>query len=492
MNNPGLSAGKPPLIFCGMQRDILRMAALLTVLSLFTHLFLLNGKSYWVDEAYAAGLMHRPLSEVMELSSRSTPHPPGAFLLMRASAAAAGNSPGGVRLFNALAVASGVVPVFLLSRRLLKDTRSSFLASMTWVLSPFSVSLAQEAWVYGLPAALSLWFLLFSATPWKGRGWLPAAWFLTGLAGLYTQFSFLLAIASGVLLMVLTKQMHRVQWIALAMLLAAWAPLVHGHAPEMGVRSERLEAAGVTPATAPYRLARNAPLAVAGLTADGLVPDLYRACATDGWAAVALITGLGLALVSFIALTLEKNCPLRLRVWAIASGVLPLAMFVVDAPGYRQIHFAVIPLTMGMGAAFRRFRLLAVFALILLATLLAHWYTLDTNAWHRSDWRGAAAYVRDNGRPDDRVLVHSGQSGGVAWDLSGGRPDRIALGGDEDPWSMERNAPQPSTVADSILSRGERLWIVADLWGPPPLPSDRVPVQEQSFGRDLRVYLFLP
>ncbi|MFO7627744.1 MAG: glycosyltransferase family 39 protein, partial [Candidatus Fermentibacteraceae bacterium] len=191
MNNPGLSPGEPPLIFSAMQRETLRIAALLTVLSLFTHLFLLNRKSYWVDEAYAAGLMHRPLSEVMELSSRSTPHPPGAFLLMRASAATAGNSPAGVRFFNALAVASGVVPMFLLSRRILKDTKNSFLAAMTWVLSPFSVSLGQEAWVYGLPAALSLWFLLFSAVPWKGRIWLPVTWFLTGLAGLYTQFSFL-------------------------------------------------------------------------------------------------------------------------------------------------------------------------------------------------------------------------------------------------------------------------------------------------------------
>lgn len=468
------------------------MAILLTALSLFTHLFLLNRKSYWVDEAYAAGLMHRPVSDVMELSSRSTPHPPGAFLFMRASAATAGNSPAGVRLFNALAVASAVVPLFLLSRRTLKDTRSSFFAALTWAVSPFSVSLGQEAWVYGLPAALSLWFLFFSATPWKGRGWLPVAWFLTGLAGLYTQFSFLLAVVSGVLLMLHAKQMHRMQWVALTLLLLAWAPLVHEHTPEMGVRSARLQAAGVSPATAPYRLARNAPPAIAGLTADGLVPDLYATCATDKWSAVALLSGLGLALVSICALALEKNASPRLRFWALASWMMPFAMFLVDSPGQRQVHLAVVPLTMGLGAAFRRFKPMAFIVLVLLATQLAYWYSLDTNAWHRSDWRGAAAHIRDNGRTEDRVLVHSGQSGGVAWDLSGGRPDRIALGGDEDPWSMERGPSQPAMVADSILSRGERLWLVADLWGPPPLPSGRTAEVERSFGRDLRVYLFLP
>lgn len=492
MNNPGLSPGEPPLIFSAMQRETLRIAALLTVLSLFTHLFLLNRKSYWVDEAYAAGLMQKSVSEVMELSSRSTPHPPGAFLLMRASAAVAGNSPAGVRLLNAMAVASAVVPMFLLSRRVLKDTKISFLAAMTWVVSPFSVSLGQEAWVYGLPAALSLWFLLFSAASWKGRGWMPVAWFLTGLAGLYTQFSFLLAVVSGVLLMVLTRQMHRVQWVALTLLLAAWLPLVHEHTPEMEVRSTRLEAAGVTPATAPYRLARNAPLAVAGLTADGFVPDLYTTCARDPWSALALLSGLGMALVSLCALTLEKNSHVRLRIWALASWMLPFAMFLVDSPGQRQIHLAAVPLTIGMGAAFRRFKSLAVITFILLTAQLAHWYSLETNAWHRSDWRGAAAYVLDNGRPDDRILVHSGQSGGVAWDLSGGRPDRIALGGDENPWSMERSASQPAMVADSILARGERLWLVADLWGPPPLPSRRVPEEISCFGRDMRVYLFSP
>ncbi len=492
MNNPGLSPGEPPLIFSAMQRETLRIAALLTVLALFTHLFLLNRKSYWVDEAYAAGLMQRPVSDVLDLSSRSTPHPPGAFLLMRASAAAAGNSPAGVRLFNALAVASGVVPIFLLSLRFLKDKKSSFLAAMTWVVSPYSVSLGQEAWVYGLPSALCLWFLQFSAMQWKGRGWLPAVWFLTGLAGLYTQFSFFLTLVSGVLLMVLTRQMHRVQWIALLLLLIAWAPLVREHTPEMRVRSARLEAAGVTPATAPYRLAMNAPPAVAGLTADGLVPDLYATCSKDPWSAAALFSGLGLALVSLFALILEKNSSVRLRIWALVSWILPFSMFMVDSPGYRQVHLAVIPLTIGMGAAFRRFRPLAVIALILLTVLLAHWYSLDTNAWHRSDWRGAAAFVREHGRPDDRVMVHSGQSGGVAWDLSGGRPDRIALGGDEDPWNMDRNALQPAMVADSILARGERLWLVADLWGPPPLPSGRTPEEDHGFGRDLRVYLFSP
>lgn len=311
-------------------------------------------------------------------------------------------------------------------------------------------------------------------------------------AGLYTQFSFVLTVASGVFLMLLKAQMRRVQWVVLAFLLLAWVPLVLEHAPSMRARSERLEAAGLSMQTAPYRIARNAPLAVAGLTADGLVPELYKTCATDTWGAVALLSGLGLALVSIAALILDGNSPVRPRLWALATMVLPLAMFIVDSPGHRQIHLAVIPLTLGMGAAFRRLKPLGVVAIVLLAAMLAYWYSLGTNASHRSDWRGAAAHIRENAGPDDRVLVHSGQSGGVAWDLSGGRPDRIALGGDEDPWSNGREELQSELVAESILAGGERLWLVADLWGPPPLPQGRVPAEVLSFGRDLRVYLFLP
>ena len=76
---------------------------------------------------------------------------------------------------------------------------------------------------------------------------MPAAWFLTGLAGLYTQFSFLLTLISGVGLMGMTRQMHRWKWAALLLLLVLWVPLLHEHAPEMGVRSRRLEGSGRHP-----------------------------------------------------------------------------------------------------------------------------------------------------------------------------------------------------------------------------------------------------
>lgn len=130
--------------------------------------------------------------------------------------------------------------------------------------------------------------------------------------------------------------------------------------------------------------------------------------------------------------------------------------------------------------------------MVFLAASLGYWYALDTNAWHRSDWRGAAAYVTTASEPGDAVLVHSGQSGGVAWDISGGDPARVALGGDENPWSGVRGSTQPSGVAESILTRGTRLWLVADIWGDPPLPPGRTPAEIREFGRDMKVFLFIP
>ena len=465
---------------------------LLVAISLLTHLFMLDGKSVWVDEAYAAGLMHRTPGEVMRLSSVTTPHPPGSFLLMRASAAMAGGSPAGVRFLNAIVAASGVIPAFLLTRRFLDHAGAAFWAAMTWAVSPYSVSLGQEAWVYGLPASLSFWFLLLSTGQKEGRTCSSIPWFLTGLAGLYTQFSFVLAVLSGIWLRSITTGVSRRTLALASLLLLLWAPLVIRHAPALLERSERIQAAGVNAGTAPYRMLRNAPLAMAGLFTDGLVPGFYRAMPGDPAGAAAFIGGLALFLASLAALALDRGVPGRLRGWALVSTAVPFLMFLNDSPGERQLYLAAVPVTIGIGSLFMRSTTARLAAMVFLAASLGYWYALDTNAWHRSDWRGAAAYVTTASEPGDAVLVHSGQSGGVAWDISGGDPARVALGGDENPWSGVRGSTQPSGVAESILTRGTRLWLVADIWGDPPLPPGRTPAEIREFGRDMKVFLFIP
>jgi hypothetical protein len=466
--------------------------AVLVTVSLLTHLLLIGGKSFWVDEAYAVGLMHLSPREVIELSSRSTPHPPGAFLLIRASTALAGRTEGGARLLNALAVASGVIPLFLLLRRFLKKTEPSFWAAMTWAVSPYSVALGQEAWVYGFPAALALWCVYLASIQWKRGYGIPIAWFLICLAGLYSQFSFIFAVVSSIGVMAASGRVPRRAWAGLLLALALWAPLVIQHAPELLARSARLSAGGVGLGTAPHRIVRNAPLAVAGLFADGLVPHAYRDAAHGLWNALALFGPLLLASGAMAALAVEKAMTRKLRAWAFFTAALPFIMFLGDAPGERQLFLAALPLTIGMGALFNRFRSVQLPAMLLLGALLAHWYSLNTNAYHRSDWRSAAAHVNSRIIPGDVVYVTSGQSGGIAWDLSGGTPDRLALGGDENPWSTHRQRSNPEELSDSILTQGHRLWLVADLWGSPPLPPNRVPSETWDFGRDMRVFLFLP
>lgn len=465
---------------------------LLCAMSMFTHLLLLGGKSFWVDEAYAAGLMHLSPGDVVELSSMSTPHPPGAFLLMRASAALAGRSEAGIRFLNALVMASGVIPLFFLSRRLFGSDRGALLTSMVWVFSPYSVALGQEAWVYGLPAALALWCLHLAALPFRNRLAVPVAWFLVCLAGLWTQFSFILVVVSSIGLMAARGRVTRRAWAFLAAALLLWAPLVARQAPALRERSARLNQAGLTLRTAPYRLVRNAPLAVTGLLQDGLVPGTYREI-VKGPLNIAIFGGTALMILAAMAvLASDGSIPLPLRIWAFATAAAPFGLFLVDVPGDRQIYLSAVPLALGLGILYRRFSWTAVPSLAFLAILLGYWYTLDTSAYHRSDWRGAASYIGIRAKPGDVVLVHSGQSGGIAWDLSGGCSHRIALGGDADPWSADRVRSDPARVADSILSEGERLWLVADLWGEPPLPPGRDPKDIIEFGRDMRVYLYIP
>ncbi len=471
-----------------MEKRPFNTMLLLTILSLFTHLFMLGEKSLWVDEAYATGLMNQPPARVVELSSVSTPHPPGGFLLMRASAALAGNGAAGVRLLNALLVASAIVPVYLLAGRFLGCRVCSFWAAMLWALSPYSVALGQEAWVYGPAAALTFWFLHLSADlRTAGR---TAAWFLTGAAGLYTQFSFILAVVSGAVLSTLTGGTTRTARWALAGMIVLWAPLVHRHSQDFRDRTVRLQSGGVTLETAPSRIARKAPLALAGLSFDGLVPVTWRP--NDPWSAAALAGGLGMGALFLTALAGDRATPGKLRVWALATAALPLVMFATDAPGDRQIYLSAAPLMLGAGAAVRRSRVLIWAFMPITVVMLCYWYTLETCAWHRSDWKGAASFVATRMEPGDEVMVYSGQSGGVAWDLSGGIPDRLALGGDQDPWLPGRTRSDPAAAADSILAGGARLWLVMDLWGDPPLPRGRTPVEIHSFGRDMKVFLFAP
>lgn len=490
LTEAGLCGSPRPIIFPAM--DARKTAILLSAMSLFTHLLLLGGKSFWVDEAYAAGLMHLSPGEVVELSSMSTPHPPGAFLLMRVSAALAGRTEAGVRLLNALVMASGVIPLFFLSRRLFGSDRGAFLASMVWVLSPYSVALGQEAWVYGFPAALALWCFHLASLPFRDRLAVPAAWFLVCLAGLWTQFSFVLVVVSSLGLMAARGGVTGRAWAFMAAALLLWAPLVAGQAPAMRERSARLSQAGMTLRTVPFRLARNAPLAASGLLADGLVPQTYREI-IEKPLNIAIFGGTVLMiLAAMAALALDDSIPLSVKIWAFTTAAAPFGLFLVDVPGDRQIYLSAVPLALGLGVLYNRRRWTAVPSLVFMAILLGYWYTLDTSAYHRSDWRGAASYVGSRAEPGDAVLVHSGQSGGIAWDLSGGCSHRIALGGDADPWSADRVRSDPAGVADSILSEGERLWLVADLWGETPLPPGRDPREISEFGRDMRVYLFVP
>jgi hypothetical protein len=471
-----------------MEKRALQTTVLLAMLSLFTHLFLLGGKSLWVDEAYAAGLMNLPPARVVELSSVSTPHPPGGFLLMRASAALAGRGAAGVRLLTALLAASGVIPAYLLATRFLGCRICSFWAAMVWALSPYSVALGQEAWVYGPAAALAFWFLFLSTDP-SNPGKL-AAWFLTGTAGLYTQFSFILAVVSGATLAALTGRLTRTARWALAGMIILWAPLVYRHSQDFRDRTARLRSGGVTLETAPSRLVGQAPFVLAGLSFDGLAPGKWST--DDPWSAAALAGGLGTGILFLASLAGDRATPGKLRAWALATAALPLVMFATDAPGDRQMYLSAAPLILGAGAAVRRCRALIWAFIPITAVMLCYWYTLETGAWHRSDWRGAASFVTERMEPGDAVMVYSGQSGGVAWDLSGGIPGRLALGGDQDPWSPGRTSSDPAAAADSILAGDARLWLVMDLWGDPPLPREHAPVEVHSFGRDMKVFLFAP
>ncbi len=70
---------------------------------------------------------------------------------------------------------------------------------------------------------------------------------------------------------------------------------------------------------------------------------------------------------------------------------------------------------------------------------------------------------------DQKLVLLSGQSVGLAWDYyAGPGTDRIASGG-ETPYARQATSSSvnPIAVVDSLLSEGNQVWVIHDIWGGP-------------------------
>ncbi len=467
----------------------------LTGLSLALRLLFLGSKSLWIDEGLAWGAARMGFSEMLRSVVTGTPHPPLAFILMKLST---GIFPGefGLRFLMALAGASAVIPVFRLASRR-STVKGGFYAALLWALAPFAVSLGQEGWVYGINAALSLWFADAADLAWRGSSRAYAAAVLLGVSGILTQHVFVFSIAAGSILYFSVPGESRIplkRFLLLPMGLAIlYAPVFLFFSSQFMERSARMAGAGMGPGL-DRLFSLQPPSQYLRLLAGGMLPEislnlLERPRMLMAWA-VNAITVISLGVFPFF----RPGKPDTRFLWA--ALVLPLALFVNDGPGIRQLAVVWVPFSITSALFFSRYRYSGPAVCILCGLALIPYYRLDVFPYHRSNWREAVRTVETMARPGDGVVLIGGKSTALVWDFYSRTGMEYFAHNGNAPFAgdLEGGGASPAEYLDSLLSEREngRLWVVLDEWGIPDMSlitgENTLSLQENS-GEDMQTGL---
>lgn len=451
-------------------KDLLIAVSLFT-LALALRLLFIGSKSFWGDELYAAGLMESGISDLVTSSFNSSPHPPLAFILPRLFAAFLGTSEAGLRVFPALMSAFASVSLFLFVKRHTGRV-PAIIAGLLWVLSPYSVSLGQEGWLYGTLACFGFTFIYVSDLAWSGNK--PAALFLVplGLAGMLIQHLFFLFLAAGFLLYFTVPQDKRVRFrtfILLSVIMAlVYSPFSFSAIEQASLRAARAANANAH-AFAKTRVMNRIPTVFARLIPGGIAGEYSRGMFGLSITSLIFTGSLLSVLVSLILAFCDRRVAVSLRIWMAGVLIIPLLLFLKEDPTVRHLSILWIPLGLAVSSLFRRFKPAAVALLFLAVLLLFPYYRITSFPYHRSDWRSAVNIVLSSRTEDQQVVILAGQNGGVAWDYyAGPGTDRIASGG-ETPYAKQATSSSvnPIAVVDSLLSEGDQVWVIHDMWGGP-------------------------
>lgn len=395
----------------------------------FHHLAL---QSFWNDEGNTARLVERPLRLILEGAAGDI-HPPGYYLLLHYWRALVGASEFALRSYSALCGILTVAVVAAVVRLMASRSRTEHRALISpWLMvipallvavHPLAVYYSQEARMYAqlsLVSALTLWLSLrmAQARTVDGRldGRIPLGLALCIAAGLYTQYTYALALAgldtALALDWLLRPPRHRSPvgvWLLAhglaGVLFAPWAPIAR-------------RALGWAP---PDLSARGALHAMSKTLLIGITyPDSLPIWA---WSAAALLL-LGALWASLRA---PVGSTRRLALWgALGMALFPPALIAaagIYRPAYLKFLMMALPgLAVALGTvswpsktlerpshAMPTGQLLALplltALLVVQARALYHLYTDPTYA--RDDYRGLAAHIREEGRPGDAILLNA-------------------------------------------------------------------------------------
>ncbi len=462
-----MTGGKQPPDRAAFWRGRMPCAVLLVVAA-GLRLYRMGFKSLWVDESYAVFSSMAGWLELPARAAASTPHPPLGFYLIKLSGTIFGEGEMGLRLLVGLLVASSVVPAYSFLRRRLGG-RGAFWGALLWALAPYSVSLGQEAWIYGTLAALTLWAVDAADRAWKGSG--RALWCFMGVAvaGLLTQHIFVMVVLACFGLWLAAPPARRPRKattaVLLAVLLLVFATCILFFTDELVFRSKKLDLIGSDAPTLADR-GLSALAAYSQLLPDGLMPvDAELALSEPDMTTWIMLLVVLLQTAMIAAGLSDRSLQRGERIWMALLFVAPWALFLRDEPSARQLSLCWVPLLLAAGSVFRRLRWSGPVAAAACMVGLVFYYGIDAFPYHRSNWREAASAVEDGWSRGDAVLVSGGKFGGLAWKYYAPFDYPVYSLHGMNPFVNSPSVPQdPVPVLDSLMRSHERVWIVIDHW----------------------------
>ncbi|MGC9398831.1 MAG: glycosyltransferase family 39 protein [Anaerolineae bacterium] len=386
-------------------RHLLLLAALLLAAAL--RFYRLDAQSFWNDEGNSARLVERSPALIIKGASADV-HPPGYYLLLHGWRIFTGDSEFALRSFSVFCGLLSVALTAALGQRL-GGPWTALGAAYALAVHPLALYYSQEARMYGLLGLVSAATLRLAASFWREEGLslrLGGGLLLVLILGLYTHYAYVFVVLGVNLAFVGLWFLSRpLRWRRLwgwvgcqglaALAFLPWLPYA-------------LRATGWTPPDL------NSGPALTAMSRALLVGITFPA---EAGAHLLPLAGL-LLLLTFV--TAARSPFMKGAAWAVA--VLPVAL-IAALNMYRGAYLkflmaAVTPLTLllalplaSLGRNEARYRAVGMLAgaILLLGlfpaqvTALRHLY-FDP-AYGRDDYRGLAAFVEAEARPEDAVIL---------------------------------------------------------------------------------------
>lgn len=220
----------------GLQRVSLSPAMLvllgLVAVGAALRLYLLAGKSIWLDEAFSIVISQRDPAELLRMVARTDAHPPLYYLALNLWLSLVGTGAGRVRLLSALFSTASIPLMYLVGESLYQDAQAGLIAAAVLAFSPFQVWYGQEARMYAMLTILVLASACFFLRALRRNSPLDWAGFaLTTVLALYTDTGALWYVFGlGLFYLLFARRFPGTlkDWIlsqvAIALLYAPWLP----------------------------------------------------------------------------------------------------------------------------------------------------------------------------------------------------------------------------------------------------------------------------